>query len=145
MIYARRTSNGSVPRVLYSTRKLESPKWEIDHTETYFRQSKNPRMEGFVIMNCFAWHLRFFDLGLFGGFKIFCDEGTSRWAILPPSDLLSFIDFLFHHSQINFFQRNFIYECEIKNLWSFINHLVAGLPIWKCLHRQKFLFPQFIS
>ena len=41
-----------------------------------------------------------------GGIEIFRDEGTSRWAILPPSDLLSFIDFLFHHSQINFFQFN---------------------------------------
>ena len=38
----------------YSTRKLESPKWEIDHTETNFHQSKNPRMEGLVIMNCFV-------------------------------------------------------------------------------------------
>ena len=24
----------------------------------------------------------------------FCDDPASRWAILPPSDLLSFIDFL---------------------------------------------------
>ena len=41
-------------KIAYSTRKLKSPKWEIDHTETYFHQSKNPRMEGLVIMNCFA-------------------------------------------------------------------------------------------
>ena len=98
----------------YSTRKLKSPKWEIDHTETYFHQSKNPRMEGLVIMNCFAWHSRFFYLGLFGGFKNFCDEGTSRWAILPPSDLLSFIDFLFHHSQIYLFQFNEILSMNVK-------------------------------
>ena len=52
-------------------------------------------MEGLVIVNCFDWHFRFFDLGLFGGFKNFCDEGTSRWAILPPSDLSSFIDFFY--------------------------------------------------
>ena len=38
----------------YSTRKLKSSKWEIDHTETYFHPSKNPRMEGLVIMNCFV-------------------------------------------------------------------------------------------
>ena len=98
----------------WSTRKLKSPKWEIDHTETYFHQSKNPRMEGLVIMNCFVWHSRFFDLSLFGGFKNFRDVGTSRWAILPPSDLLSFIDFLFHHSQIYLFQFNEILSMNLK-------------------------------
>ena len=96
------------------TRKLKSPKWEIDHTETYFHQSKNPRMESLVIMNCFVWHSRFFDLSLFGGFKNFRDVGTSRWAILPPSDLLSFIDFLFHHSQIYLFQFNEILSMNVQ-------------------------------
>ena len=38
----------------YSTRNLKSPKWEIDHTQTYFQESKIPRMEGLIIMNCFA-------------------------------------------------------------------------------------------
>ena len=129
--------------VTYSTRKLKSPKWEIDHTETYFHQSKNPRMEGLLIMNCFDWHSRFFDLSSFGGFKNFRDEGTSRWAILPPSDLLSFIDFLFHHSQINLFQFNEILSMnlKLKNLWSLINHLVAELPTWECLHRKKKSIP----
>ena len=56
----------------------------------------------------------FFYLGLFRGFNKFCDEGTSRWAILPPSDLLSFIDFLFHHSQIYLFQFNEILSMNVK-------------------------------
>ena len=38
----------------YSTRTLKSPKWEIDCTGTYFHESKIPRMEGLIIMNCFA-------------------------------------------------------------------------------------------
>ena len=77
---------------------------------------KKSCMEGLLIMNCFDWHSRFFDLSSFGGFQNFRDEGTSRWAILPPSDLLSFIDFLFHHSQINFFQFSEILWCRYFNL-----------------------------
>ena len=71
-------------------------------TQAYFYESKFPCMEGLIIMNYFTWHSRIFDMSWFAGFKNVHDENSCWWAILPPSDLLNLIDFLFQHSQFKF-------------------------------------------
>ena len=48
----------------------------------------------------------------------FCDDPASRWAILPPSDLLSFIDFF-----------------EIERIFC---SLGPSLRTWKLGHRKIF-------
>ena len=75
---------------------------------------KNPRMESLIMVLSIPHRCHFLPRSLIGGIEIFRDEGTSRWAILPPSDLLSFIDFLFHHSQIYLFQFNEILSMNVK-------------------------------
>ena len=77
----------------------------------------------------------------------FCDDPASRWAILPPSDLLSFIDFLIQLSRIKFqwILPDLIYGSQNeksmkvnKSLGGSIAHLEAGSSQnFRTSHKQR--------
>ena len=63
-------------------------------------------------MILFAPMFSFFELELILGIENFRDEVSCWWAILPPSDFFSFIDFYFSFHGFNFTQFNEIISMD---------------------------------
>ena len=96
-------------------------------------------------MNCFAWHSRFFIWANLGDLRIFAMKlvagGQSCHKVIYYASSIS--HFIFHRFIFNQFLQTKSLKDKMANLWSSINHLVAGLPTSNYLHREKDQFPLF--